>query len=164
MFRYIWHICSDIIDQVYWTYFLEYIWLICLDIFDIFAQIYLTHLFHMYVAHKFVPCHSMGVAEIGDIKEMALRQKFELFIFPQASFNIYSRRWKIHPKTKQFASSTQMAAIVCKSWKSTNLQSPLELIKPPLHCTGAFPGPTEGSPGYRAAVGTQIKTVFLHFS
>ena len=39
----------------------------------------------MYVAHKFVLYHSMAAArEIGNIKEMALRQKFELFIFQKA--------------------------------------------------------------------------------
>ena len=39
----------------------------------------------MYDAHKFVLYHSMAAPrEIGNIKEMALRQKFELFIFQKA--------------------------------------------------------------------------------
>ena len=45
------------------------------DTFDKFCRIY--------VAHKFVLHHSMAAREMGDIKEMALRQKFELSIFQQ---------------------------------------------------------------------------------
>ena len=77
LLRYNWSGILDIFPWIYLTYLFWYIWHICPDIFD-------TSFPYMYVAHKFVPCHSMGVAEIGDIKEMALRQKFELFIFQQA--------------------------------------------------------------------------------
>ena len=58
----------------------------------------------MYVTYKFVSYYWMATSgEIGNIKEMALPQKFELFIFQHESLNIYSSHWKIHPKTKYLA-------------------------------------------------------------